>query len=68
MPEHTDDPDPPFTIPPCQPTTDPGFWRMTDPCDDGCGHPIHAFGHPERRRHLIEADLAAACTERGWIA
>lgn len=28
-------------------------WRMAEECGDGCQHPAHAFGHPERMRHLV---------------
>lgn len=51
----TVNPDPPegMTIPACTPTSDPAYWRMVEPCEDTCHHPVHAFGNPERLRHLI---------------
>lgn len=38
-----------------EPTDDPAWWRTVDPCGDDCHHPVHAFGHPERLRHLEPA-------------
>lgn len=48
------------TIPACSPTDDPDYWQMDQPCDDNCHHPVHAFGHPERVRHLIDTGTATA--------
>lgn len=39
-----------------EPTEDPDWYRTVDLCGTTCHHPIHAF-HPERRRHLDEADF-----------
>lgn len=36
------------------PTDDPKWWRRTAPCEATCHHPVHAFGHPERLRHLVD--------------
>lgn len=58
---------PDWTIPPVEPTDDPKWYRMVEECDDDCHHPVHAFGNPERLRHLIEANLAEFALERGWI-
>lgn len=58
---------PPWTIPAVEPTDDPAWYRTVRECDDGCHHPVHAFGHPERMRHLIEADLAQHALAQGWI-
>lgn len=42
-----------MTIPACEPTEDPDWWRMIEDCDDTCHHPVHAFGSKGRRKHLI---------------
>lgn len=34
---------------------DPTRYRTVVPCDDGCHHPVHAFGHPERLHHTEDA-------------
>ena len=57
----------PWTIPAVEKTEDPTWYRMLDLCDEECHHPVHAFGHPERMRHLIEADLAEVAIKNGWI-
>lgn len=44
-----------------EPTEDPAWWRTVEPCGDDCHHPVHAFGHPERIRHLEEAAWVKAC-------
>ena len=51
----TVNPNPPagMTVPACAPTADPAYWQMIEECDEGCHHPVHAFGRPERLRHLI---------------
>lgn len=36
------------------PTKYPEYWKMTALCDDGCHHPVHAFGNPERLSHLVD--------------
>lgn len=41
------------------------IWRMAEPCDDTCHHPVHAF-NPERRQHVIDASEVAP--EHAWIA
>lgn len=43
-----------------EPTDDPKRWRTVKPCGEECHHPIHAFGHPERRRHTEDADWIRA--------
>lgn len=42
----------------CAPTDDPDYWQMIESCGDDCHHPVHAFGHPERIRHLIPTEDA----------
>lgn len=59
--------DAPWTIPAVEKTDDPAWYRMLDLCSDECHHPVHAFGHPERMRHLVEASLAEVALKNGWI-
>lgn len=33
------------------------WWRSESPCADDCAHPMHAYGHPNNARHLIEASI-----------
>lgn len=57
-----------WTIPSVEPTGDPAWYRMVEPCEEGCHHPVHTLlGKPERRRHLVEADLATTVIAWGWI-
>lgn len=42
-----------------------GYYRTLNDCDDNCHHPIHAF-HPERKKHLIEADLVEIAIKNNW--
>lgn len=56
----------PWTIPPVEPTDDPAWFRTVNECGADCHHPVHALGHPERLRHLIEADLAEIAIRNGW--
>lgn len=30
----------------------PEAWRIVEPCDDTCHHPVHAFGTPRGRQHI----------------
>lgn len=39
------------------PTDDPKWWKDVEPCGSDCHHPVHAFGHPERLRHLETASV-----------
>lgn len=40
-----------------EPTDDPDWWKAVNVCGDDCHHPVHAFGHPERLRHLEAASV-----------
>lgn len=56
----------PWTIPRVEdnPSED-SYYLMLNNCDNNCHHPIHAF-HPERRKHLIEADLVKIAVRNNW--
>jgi hypothetical protein len=61
-----------WTIPPVEPTDDPEWYRLVTPCDHDqpnhtCHHPVHAFGHPEGMRHLVDTHTAEFAIEQGWI-
>lgn len=64
---------PSWTIRPCSPTDDPDWWREDKPCDYDkgaertCHHPVHAFGHAEPLRHLIDAKTAKFALLNGWF-
>lgn len=46
------------------PTQDPEYWKRVNVCEDSCGHPVHAFGNPERLRHLVEVPPFRPLTRR----
>jgi hypothetical protein len=56
--DHSVDIDAPIYVPMTDgwwgPTDNPAYYRMVDPCDETCHHPVHAF-NPERRRHIEES-------------
>lgn len=56
----TVNPNPPegMWIAACAPSDDPDYWQMIEECGHDCHHPVHAFGHPERMRHLIPTEDA----------
>lgn len=35
-------------------------WKAVEECDETCHHPVHAFGHPERLRHLESVEVIIA--------
>lgn len=44
---------------------DEGYYTALEDCDSDCHHPVHAFV-PERRKHLIEADLVDIAVVNNW--
>ena len=52
-----------WTIPRVEPTDDPEWFRTVEPCEETCAHPVHAFGHPERLRHLIDSATVRTATK-----